>query len=87
MQSTLPSKNFSGYLASGAKTECVSLWCGYSIGYFDQLGKTSFHQQLKIPQTNSSKEIAEALLILLDKNYKRQDIRTIGVNCSKLTYT
>ena len=72
---------------AGAKTECVSLWCGYSLNYFDQQGKTSFHQQIRVPLTNSSKEIAEYLLILLDKHYKRQDIRNIGVNCSRLTYT
>ncbi|MGG5333823.1 DNA polymerase V [Enterococcus sp. AZ163] len=70
-----------------AKTECVSLWCGYSINFFDKKGKTNFHQQIRVPQTNSSKEIARYLLLLLDKHYERQDIRSVGVNCSRLTYT
>lgn len=71
----------------GAKTENVSLWIGYSIGYLDSKGKSGFHQQMKIPLTNTSKEIANYLLQIFDKNYKYQDVRHIGVNCSKLTYT
>lgn len=49
--------------------------------------KRGFHQQIKIPLTNSSKEIAEALLIIFSRHYRRQDVRNIGVNCSKLTFT
>ncbi|MFQ7233275.1 MAG: excinuclease ABC subunit A, partial [Enterococcus hulanensis] len=74
---------------SGAKTECVSLWIGFSMGYIDYQNpdKHGFHQQMKLPLTNSSKEIAEALLLIFDRHYRRQDIRNIGVNCSKLTFT
>lgn len=70
-----------------SKTECVSLWIGFSMGYIDASGKKGFHQQLKVPATNSSKEIAEYLLLIFDKHYNRQDIRNIGVNCSKLINT
>lgn len=74
---------------AGAKTACVSLWIGYSMGYIDPSNpeQRGFHQQIKIPLTNASKEIAEALLILFTRHYRHQDIRNIGVNCSKLTYT
>lgn len=74
---------------AGAKTACVSLWVGYSMGYIDYENpeKRGFHQQIKIPLTNSSKEIAEALLIVFTRHYRRQDVRNIGVNCSKLTFT
>ncbi|MFW0731008.1 Y-family DNA polymerase [Enterococcus raffinosus] len=74
---------------AGAKTACISLWVGFSMGYIDRQDpdKQGFHQQMRISLTNSSKEIAETLLIIFDRHYRRQDIRTIGVNCSKLTYT
>lgn len=74
---------------SGVKTECVSLWIGFSMGYIDPKypEKRGFHQQLKIPLTNASKEIAEALLLIFNRHYHYQDIRNIGVNCSKLTFT
>ena len=42
---------------------------------------------MRIPLTNSSKEIAETLLLIFDRHYRRQDIRNIGVNCSRLTFT
>jgi DNA polymerase V len=74
---------------AGAKTECVSLFVGYSMGYIDYQNPTKqgFHQQMRIPLTNSSKEIAETLLLIFDRHYRRQDIRNIGVNCSRLTFT
>lgn len=36
---------------TGAKTSVISLCIGYSIGYIDYEGKTSFHQQMKIEFT------------------------------------
>lgn len=74
---------------SGAKTTCVSLGVGFSMGYIDPVDPEShgFHQQLKIPLTNSTKEIAQAALLLFDKHYRRQDIRNIGISCSNLRYT
>lgn len=72
---------------AGAKTECVSLVCSYAINYFDEEGKTFFKQQIRIPKTNSSNEIAEYLILLLDRNYKRQDVRIVGVYASRLTFT
>lgn len=73
----------------GSKTECVSLWIGYSMGYIDYKNpeKKGFHQQIKVPLTNSSREIAEALLLIFNRNYHRQDVRNVAVNCSKLTFT
>jgi DNA polymerase V len=71
---------------AGAKTSVINLWIGYSIGYIDHEGKTSFHQQMKIDPTNSSKEIAVHLLKIFHRKYRNQAVRNIGVNCSKLVY-
>jgi len=72
---------------SGAKAEVVSLWIGFSMGYVDRSGSRGFHQQMKVPATNSSKQIANYLLQIFDRHYKYQDIRNVGVNCSKLVYS
>ena len=72
---------------SGAKAEVISLWIGFSMGYVDQSGSRGFHQQMKVPATNSSKQIANYLLQIFDRHYKYQDIRNVGVNCSKLVYS
>lgn len=72
---------------AGAKAQVVSLWIGFSLGYIDPAGKRGFHQQLKVAATNSSKQIAEYLLQIFDKHYKRQDVRNIGVNTSNLIYS
>ena len=72
---------------TGAKAEVVSLWIGFSMGYVDQSGSRGFHQQMKVPATNSSKQIANYLLQIFDHHYKYQDIRNVGVNCSKLVYS
>lgn len=72
---------------AGAKAGVVSLWIGFSLGYTDSAGKRGFHQQMKIPLTNSSKKLSEYLLLLFRKHYQYQDIRNIGVNCSQLVYT
>ncbi len=72
---------------SGAKAQVISLFCGYSMGYLDQDGKRGFHQQMKVPATNSSKEINQYLKQIFDRHYKYQDIRTIGVNTGGLIYT
>lgn len=69
-----------------AKAQVVSLWVGFSLGYTDVSGKTGFHQQMKIEPTNASHVLAEALLMIFDRHYQRQDIRSIGVNCSRLVY-
>ncbi len=69
-----------------AKAQVVSLWVGFSLGYTDISGKTGFHQQMKIEPANASHVLAEALLMIFDRHYQRQDIRSIGVNCSRLVY-
>lgn len=73
----------------GLKTTCVSLGVAYSMGYIDRLDPDArgFSQQMKIPLTNSTKDIAQAALLLFDKNYRRQDIRNIGLSCSNLSFT
>ncbi|MGG5331086.1 DNA polymerase V [Enterococcus sp. AZ163] len=72
---------------NGAKAQVISLFCGYSMGYLDRNGKRGFHQQMKVPATNSSKEINEYLRQIFDRYYRNQDIRTIGVNTGGLIYT
>lgn len=72
---------------SGAKTQLVSLSIGYSINYIDQLGRTGFHQQLKIPPTNASSELVTHILMIFDQHYKDQSIRNVGVGAGNLIYT
>ncbi|OTO11617.1 DNA directed DNA polymerase [Enterococcus sp. 3G6_DIV0642] len=72
---------------TGAKAEVISLWIGFSMGYVDRSGSRGFHQQMKVAATNSSKQIANYLLQIFDHHYKYQDIRNVGVNCSKLVYS
>lgn len=72
---------------SGAKAEVVALWIGYSMGYIDRSGNRGFSQQMKVPATNSSKQIASYLLQIFNRHYKYQDIRHVGVNCSKLVFS
>ena len=70
-----------------AKAEVISLWVGFSLDYIDPLGKKGFHQQLKIPPTNASHDLASALLQMFNRHYRQKDIRSIGVNCSHLVYS
>lgn len=42
---------------------------------------------MKVPSTNSSKQIASYLLQIFNRHYKYQDIRHAGVNCSKLVFS
>lgn len=72
---------------AGAKAEVVSLWIGFSMGYVDRAGNRGFSQQMKVPATNSSKQIASYLLQIFNRLYKYQDIRHVGVNCSKLVFS
>ena len=72
---------------AGAKAEVVSLWIGFSMGYVDRAGNRGFSQQMKVPATNSSKQIASYLLQIFNRHYKYQDIRHVGVNCSKLVFS
>ncbi|MEB6087944.1 Y-family DNA polymerase [Enterococcus casseliflavus] len=72
---------------SGAKAEVVALWIGYSMGYIDRSGNRGFSQQMKVPATNSSKQIASYLFQIFNRHYKYQDIRHVGVNCSKLVFS
>ncbi|MHC5373960.1 Y-family DNA polymerase [Enterococcus sp. LJL120] len=71
----------------GAKAQTISLWIGYSLAYISPDGKGGFHQQLRIPQTNSTREIAGYLLKIFDNHYTTQEVRNIGVNASNLVST
>jgi DNA polymerase V len=73
--------------AEGLKTHCVGLSIGYSLGFIDKNGKRGFHQQKKVPLTNSSKVISELLLRIFNAYYEQQDVRQIGVQCSDLVFT
>lgn len=66
------------------KAQVISLWVGYSLTYIDEAGQRGFHKQVKVPATNSSKRIAEALIKIFDEFYDVQVVRNIGVTCSKL---
>lgn len=63
-----------------AKAQVVSLWVGFSLGYTDISGKTGFHQQMKIEPANASHVLAEALLMIFDRHYQRQDIEVSASN-------
>jgi DNA polymerase V len=71
----------------GVKAQLVSLWVGFSLGYTDWTGKGGFHQQVRIPATNTTKELVTCLLTIFEKYYKNQDVRNISVNCGDLIYT
>jgi DNA polymerase V len=71
----------------GAKAQLVSLGIGFSLCYIDWSGKGGFHQQVRIPATNATKDLANCLLRIFEKYHKQQDVRNISVNCSDLIYT
>lgn len=70
-----------------AKAQIISLWVGFSLCYTDEKGKGGFHQQLRIPPTNATKELTTYLLEIFHRYYQHQDIRNISVSCSDLLYT
>ncbi|WYJ77971.1 DNA polymerase V [Enterococcus sp. DIV2402] len=70
-----------------AKVQLVSLGIGFSLGYTDWSGKGGFHQQVRIPATNATKDLTKCLLCIFEKYYKQQDVHNISVNCSDLIYT
>lgn len=72
---------------SGAKAQVISLGVGFSLGYVDASGESSFHQQMKIPATNATKDLSNYLMEIFNRCYKQQDIRNISVNCSNLMFT
>lgn len=69
----------------GLYTQSISLWVGYSLTYIDQAGKTGFSKQIKLPNTNNSKIIANNLIELFRQYYNQQPIRNVGVSVTKLT--
>ena len=72
---------------ANTKAQVVSLWIGYSMGYMDEKGKSSFHQQIKVQPTHSSQEIIGILLRIFDTHYTNQIVRNVGVNTGNLVYT
>ncbi|AYW45249.1 Y-family DNA polymerase [Tetragenococcus koreensis] len=67
----------------GCLTSCVHLYIGAAYGEVDG----GFSHQMKIPATNTSKELKAHCLRLFRKYYKGQAIRHLGITYSKLTYT
>ncbi len=65
-------------------TQSVMLWIGYSLSYIDEDGKTGFSQQIKVPNTNNTKTIADYLINYFRKHYYGQAVRNIGINATKL---
>ncbi|MGX6979627.1 Y-family DNA polymerase [Vagococcus elongatus] len=65
----------------GFQTSCVNLYIGFS--YHEK--KTGFSHQMKIPATDSTKELSKSLIILFRKHYQGEAVRHIGVTYSKLT--
>ena len=72
---------------ANAKAQVISLWIGFSMGYVDEEGKSSFSQQMKVPPTHSSKEIIAILLRIFENHYTNQHVRNVGVNTGNLIYT
>ena len=72
---------------ANAKAQVISLWIGFSMGYVDEEGKSSFSQQIKVPPTHSSKEIIAILLRIFENHYTNQHVRNVGVNTGNLIYT
>lgn len=69
------------------QTKCVSLFFDYPLGYQDVMGKTSVHQQMKIPVTNSTRLLTEYCLTLFRARWQGQEIRQIGITYSQLVAT
>lgn len=70
-----------------AKAQVVSLGVGFSLGYVDETGKSGFHQQMKIPATNATKDLSNYLMEIFNRYYNHQDVRNISVHCSNLMFT
>lgn len=66
-------------------TTCVSIYVGFASGYLDSKNKRSFHQQMKITATNSSKELIQAVLYLFQQNYTGQEVRHVGISYGQLS--
>lgn len=64
----------------GKKTRTIHL----SIGYSWNEATFGFNRQMKVEPTNNSKELAHHLLVLFNKHYEGQLIRTVGVSYSNL---
>lgn len=66
---------------NGTKTGCVHI----SVGYSRTDRASGFSRQMKIPPTNSSKEIVFYCLRLFEKFYDGSVVRNLSVNCSMLS--
>lgn len=64
----------------GCQTQCVHLTIGTSMG---ELTK-GFSHQMKIPPTNSTRELASYCITLFRKYYAGQAVRRVGITYSKL---
>ena len=67
----------------GCLAQCVHLYVGTSMSESSK----GFSHQMKVPATDSTKELVQYCLSIFRKYYKGQVIRHIGVTYSKLIYT
>ncbi|MDN6639931.1 MAG: Y-family DNA polymerase [Tetragenococcus sp.] len=67
----------------GCLTSCIHLYIGTAYGEVD----SGFSHQMKIPATNTNKDLKTHCIHLFRKYYKGQAIRHVGISYSKLTYT
>lgn len=66
-------------------TQTLSLWIGYSLSYIDEDGKSGFSKNIKIPNTNNTKIIANNLIDLFRIHYLNEPVRNIGVSLSNIS--
>lgn len=66
-------------------TQTLTLWIGYSLSYIDEDGKSGFSKNIKIPNTNNTKIIANNLIDLFRIHYLNEPVRNIGVSLSNIS--
>lgn len=67
----------------GCQTQCVSLFIGGARGE----ERSSFSHQMKVPATDSTKELTQHVLYLFRKYYTGQVVRHVGISYSRLTFS
>lgn len=69
----------------GLFTQRISLWIGFSLSYIDDEGRSGFSKEIKIPNTNNTKIIANNLIELFRSLYLNEPVRNIGISASKIS--
>ncbi|HAT55084.1 MAG TPA: excinuclease ABC subunit A [Lactobacillus sp.] len=63
---------------------CLSLSIGFSYAASEEDGRGGFHQSMRIPPTDSNKEIVANLTMMFRNHWEGQTIRNIAVYTSRL---